>query len=185
MPTCGKKTKKSHMAGRKRATKPLHENRTTTATPPMPPTPPTASAEVQAVNGMAALPAASSAVVKTAGASLPSSGLAGLLAMIPVVPPLVTAAAQAHTNHLLYKTVPSASFYLPPPVPHHPTEEELQGEFEDGKDKNAFEEEVLAVPKTKNRRAAGCYKQWSAPTILTLLQQGGLIRHGHSFLLSS
>lgn len=110
--------------------------------------------------------------------------------MIPVVPPLVTAGAQAQTNQLLYNAIPynaapQAPFYLPPLVPHHPTEEERQRESEDGKDKNAFEEGVLAAPKTKNKRIAGCYKQWSASLTLTLLQQGGLVGHGYSFLFSS
>lgn len=173
MPTAKKKTKKSHMARQKRATKPLDENTTTTASHAPPPMPPMAFAEAQEGNGMAALPGGSNAVEKPAGACLPPSSLAGLLDMIPVVPPLDTAAAQAQTNQLLYNTIPSAPFIsLPPPVPHHPTLEELQGEMEEGKDKNAFEEGVLA-PKVKNKRAAGCYKQWSAPIILRLLEQGG------------
>lgn len=176
MPTGMKKTKRNHIARQKRVTNPpMDENRTTTASPTTLPTPPMASAEVQAINGMAALPAASSAVVKTAGASLPSFSLAGLPDMIPFVPPLDAAAAQPQTNQLLYNTIPSAPLYLPPPVPHHPTEEELQGEIEDGKDKNAFEDRVLAAP-AKKKRASGCYKQWSAPITLELLQQGGLVR---------
>ena len=152
------------MAKQKHVTKPLDKNRTSTASPATSPTPPMASAEVQEVNGMAAIPAGSSAVEETAGASLPPSSLTSLLDMIPVVPPLVTAGAQAQTNQLLYNAIPynaapQAPFYLPPPVPHHSTEEERQSESEDGKDKNAFEEGVLAAPKTKNKRIAGCYKQ--------------------------
>ena len=172
MPTRTKPKRKRHVGGKPAGTMPLGVNGTSPAAPSPPPIPPVASTGAKEDEEVVGLTARSSTVQEAAG-RLPPSVLASCLVDLVPVPPLfpVASAAALQPSHFLYSGIPPTAaplppMYLPPPVAPYYHTNELEENVEDGKDKNAFEEEALAAPKARH------FNQWSKQNLYALLSQG-------------